>query len=185
MYQQAGERNFHSFYNLLAGLSDSELKDLGLKSDWSKYTFINQGGESSKNQIDDKKNYRLVNEAMKIANFEPELITTIWGIVASVIHLGNVNFEPSTGNDMNNNNDKNSAEVQIHRDSLQAIKSIAKLLNIDENELKMALTSRLIATGSKDVLTKYHSLKDALYAKDAFAKVSLYDVMYSLLISVL
>lgn len=178
VYQQVGERNFHSFYNLLAGLSDSELKDFGLMSDWSKYTFINQGGESSKNQIDDKKNYRLVNEAMKIANFEPELITTIWGIVASVIHLGNVNFEPVTGKDMNNNNDKNSAEVQIHRDSLHAIKTIAKLLSIDENELKMALTSRLLATGSKDVLTTYHSLKDALYAKDAFAKVRLWSDVF-------
>ena len=171
MYQQVGERNFHSFYNLLAGFSDSELKEFGLNSDWSKYTYVNQGGDSSKSQIDDKKNYRLVNDAMKIANFEPELMATIWKIVAAVIHLGNVNFEPAAGKDANNNNKKNSAEVQIDRDSLQEIKTIAKLLSIDENELKMALTSRLLATGSNDVLTTYHSLKDALYAKDAFAKV--------------
>ena len=170
MYQQSGERNFHSFYNLLAGFPDSDLKDLGLKSDWTKYKYINQGGEQAKGQIDDKQNYRLVNEAMKIANFEPELIKTIWNIVAAVIHLGNVNFASDGDRDMNNN-DKNSGQVQIDNNSLQALKSIARLLNIDEGELKMALTSRVIATGSKDVLTTFHSYKEALYAKDAFAKV--------------
>ena len=53
------------------------------------------------------------------------------------------------------------------------IKIISKLLKIDEAELKKALTTRLIASGSKELVTKTHSVKEAFYARDALAKVFL------------
>lgn len=115
MYQQQGERNFHSFYNLLYGASDSELSELGLKSsDLGKYVYINQGGLNVSNGMDDKQNYRLVNEAMRISNFDKNLIKTIWSLVASIVHLGNLKFE-SNDTDLNNNHHFTS-KVQVGND---------------------------------------------------------------------
>ena len=170
MFQQVGERNFHAFYYLLHGLAEADLAVLGLKpSDLSNYSYINQGGAQIKNQTDDKQNFKLVSDAMKIASFEPEFIKTIWNIIAAIIHLGNIEFE-SNEKDSNNNN-QSSGEAKIANNSSQSIRHISRLLQVNENDLKSALTSRLLATGHKDIVTTFHSTKEALYAKDAFAKV--------------
>lgn len=180
VYQQLGERNFHSFYNLLFGASEKDLSSIfSLKSsDVSNYLYVNQGGNHKTPQIDDKQNYALVNEAMKVVNFDPAQINTIWSIVAAVIHLGNVKFDMSES-DLNNNQNsrKSNNEATLSSDSSQAIKTIAKLLRVGEQELREALTSRLITTG-KDMVRKVLSIKEALYAKDAFAK-AMYEQLFA------
>ncbi len=189
MYQQVGERNFHSFYNLLFGASDSELKDFGLKqSDLINYSYINQGGSHIHNNMNDKQNYRLVNDAMKIANFDLNLIKTIWNIVASIIHLGNLKFESDESDHNNNNNNNNNSnknsnqQAKLSNVSIKSIKEIAKLLKIDENGLVLALTSRTIATGHKDIVKTFLTEKEALYARDSLAK-AMYDQLFSFIFS--
>ena len=45
IHQQTGERNFHSFYQLLSGAKDEKLAELKLSRDPTQYYFINQGGD--------------------------------------------------------------------------------------------------------------------------------------------
>ena len=140
------------------------------------YTYLKQSASDTLSKHDDKTNYRSVNEAMRITNFDPSLVKTIWSIVASVIHLGNISFESvDDEKDQNNNNSKNAnserAHAKVARESMEQIKIISKLLDIDEDELVKALTSRLIASGSKELMTTFHSVKEASYARDALAKV--------------
>lgn len=171
MYQQLGERNFHSFYNLLLGASESELREFGLKlSDASNYNYIKQGGTQVGNNINDKQNYKSVNDAMKIACFDQQLIKTIWSIIASIIHLGNIKFEPNE-TDLNNNRNSGQQQTKINKETLKSVKEIAKLLKIDENNLIEALTSRIIATGHKDIVKTFLSVQEAIYARDSLAKV--------------
>ena len=179
VYQQNGERNFHSFYYLVFGATESELNEFSLKSSMiDKYNYLNQSTASMSPNHDDKSNYRLVNEAMRISNFEPGLIKTIWSLVAAVIHLGNLNFEAvEDDTDHNNNNNKSSersgGHARVCQESMSTVRVISKLFNIDDNELVKALTSRLIASGSKELVTTFHSVKEAAYARDALAKVVL------------
>lgn len=182
VYQQKGERNFHSFYCLLYGGSDSDLSEYGLKtSDFKKYLYINQGGENLSQGMDDKSNYRLVNEAMRISSFDQNLIKTIWNIVASVIHLGNLKFE---SNEIDINNNLVTGKFAIHSQAkisnqcLKEIRVISKLLKLDESDLIKALTTRLIASGSKELVTKNHSILEANYARDALAK-AIYEQLFS------
>ncbi|CAF0752373.1 unnamed protein product [Brachionus calyciflorus] len=180
VYQQKGERNFHSFYYLLYGASESELNEYNLKaSDFKKYSFINQGGDKISNGMDDKQNFRLVNEAMKISNFDKSLIKTIWSIVASVVHLGNLKFE-SNERDLNNNpvNGSKHSEAKLTDECLKEIKIVSKLLKLDEKDLIKALTTRLIASGSRELVTTHHSVLEANYARDALAK-ALYEQLFS------
>lgn len=182
MYQQLGERNFHSFYNLLLGASESELREFGLKlSDASNYNYIKQGGTQTGNNINDKQNYKSVNDAMKIACFDHQLIKTIWSIIASIIHLGNIKFEPNE-TDLNNNRNSGQQQTKINKETLKSVKEIAKLLKVDESNLIEALTSRIIATGHKDIVKTFLSVQEAIYARDSLAK-AMYEQLFTFIFS--
>ncbi len=163
--QQPGERNFHSFYYLINGASDDKLSEhYGLKQKAKFYSFINQDDTQQITAASDKKNFSQVNDAMKVVGFDEQTVQTIWNIVASIIHLGNVKFEETETHD----------KCGINKYSMNnEIKIIAKLLNIDQTELVNALTTRILATGSKDIVAVNHTVKDAVYGRNAFAKVSL------------
>lgn len=45
--QQKGERNFHSFYQLLYGCVDQRLRDFGLQRDANNYNYL-KGGNVTK-----------------------------------------------------------------------------------------------------------------------------------------
>ena len=43
VFQPANERNYHLFYQLIAGMSNEELKDFNLQRDPFHYRYLNQG----------------------------------------------------------------------------------------------------------------------------------------------
>ncbi|CAG2182108.1 unnamed protein product, partial [Oppiella nova] len=91
--QQTGERNFHSFYQLLNGASDQLLNKLGIKRDPSHYHYLKQGGSFKVDSINDKTDYKGVENAMKILNFNESQCESYWKTIASILHLGNVDFK--------------------------------------------------------------------------------------------
>jgi myosin-1 len=86
VFQQKGERNFHSFYQILSGSPEDKLSRYGLSRDASAYTFLRQGGDPRVASIDDKADMRAVNEAIKTIGFNQHT-DTLWNIVAAIIHL--------------------------------------------------------------------------------------------------
>ncbi|XP_070211520.1 unconventional myosin-Id-like [Littorina saxatilis] len=163
--QHSGERNFHSFYQLLIGAPDERLSKMRLTRDVSRYFFVNQGGDPKTAAIDDRGDFKAVMGALKSAGFDPKSIDTLWNIVAAVIHLGNVDFETGP--------DQEHAQVVNRQDLVD----LAKLLNVETEALERALLSRVIAAGG-NVVEKSLNVKDALFARDAFAK-AIYDRMFS------
>ncbi|XP_017474777.1 PREDICTED: myosin-IA isoform X1 [Rhagoletis zephyria] len=162
--QQAGERNFHSFYQLLRGASEHELHQFYLIKDPSRYHYMNQG---SMDILSEKSDYKSTNNAFKTLGFSTEEVHTIWRTVAAILHLGNIEFQ--------------SIEDDLVISNKAHLEHAAKLLQVTENELSNSLTTRIIAAGG-NVMQKEHNATQAEYGKDALSK-AIYDRLFTWIIS--
>lgn len=161
--QQIGERNFHSFYQLLRGSSESELKTHQLSRDPDAYFYTQQGKSSKVNTINDGSDHKATNSAFRTLGFSASEIDTIWNIVAAILHLGNVTFK--------------SQEEATQPADISVINRAAAMLNVTSAELSKALSGRVIAARG-EVMQKTHTLPEAEYGRDALAK-AVYDRMFA------
>ena len=84
VHQAKGERNFHIFYQIF---SEGLLK--GAPDD---YFYLKQGGAVKVKTINDGDDFKTVKSAMKVIGFSDAEISNLLQLVASVAHLGNINF---------------------------------------------------------------------------------------------
>ncbi|KAK7866208.1 hypothetical protein R5R35_001420 [Gryllus longicercus] len=160
--QQPGERNFHSFYQLLCGASDSELRTYLLSRDPSTFHYTCQGNVSKVEAISDRSDYKSVVAAFKTLGFAQEETETIWKIVAAILHLGNIQFS-SSGDDS--------------KPAIEGVHKAAALLAVTPQDLSKALSERVIAARG-EVMQKTHTVSEAEYGRDALAK-AVYDRLFT------
>ncbi|NXK49470.1 MYO3B protein, partial [Chauna torquata] len=95
--QDTGERNFHIFYYMFAGLSSEEKEMYGLL-DPSLYRYISGrfGTEDVAQRW--KQKYQEVCNALDMVGFQEQEQVDMQAILAGVLSLGNVTFEPQESN---------------------------------------------------------------------------------------
>lgn len=166
IFQQKGERNFHSFYQLIYGCTN--LSPYSLKQSPEDYNLINQGNVPKVHSVDDQKNFKLVCDAMKLMGFGSSVRDAIWRVVAAVIHLGSIKYSSVA-----------SEAVVVANPEL--LVTIAQLLSVEKSALTEALCSRVVAAGG-DVVNKTFNETEASFARDAFAK-AVYERLFSTIVS--
>ncbi|KAL2765413.1 unconventional myosin-Id isoform 3 [Daubentonia madagascariensis] len=159
--QQPGERSFHSFYQLLQGGSEQILRSLHLQKSLSSYNYIHVGAQL-KSSINDAAEFKVVADAMKVIGFKPEEIQTVYKILATILHLGNLKFVVDGDTPLIENG--------------KVVSVIAELLSTKTDMVEKALLYRTVATG-RDIIDKQHTEQEASYGRDAFAK-AIYERLF-------
>ncbi|RWS18809.1 unconventional myosin-XV-like protein, partial [Leptotrombidium deliense] len=85
------ERNYHIFYELLAGLTNQEKEKYGLLIA-EKYFYLNQGASCEIEGKNDAEDFRFLLAAIQVLGFTNEEQDVIFRILASVLHIGNIYF---------------------------------------------------------------------------------------------
>ncbi|VCW76475.1 unnamed protein product, partial [Gulo gulo] len=148
--------NFHIFYQLLEGGKEELLAYLGLERDPRLYKYLSQGHCAKESSINDKNDWKTVSSAFSVIDFTEDDLENLFGIIASVLHLGNICFEE---------NHQGSATIP----DTHEIKWIAKLLGVHPSILLEALTHRKIEAKTEEVICPL-TLELSVYARDAMAK---------------
>ncbi|KAL2080472.1 hypothetical protein ACEWY4_024265 [Coilia grayii] len=165
--QQGGERNFHSFYQLLRGGTPDMLSRLHLKNEPEAYVYTREGA-SVVTGSNDGSCHKAVLSALKVIGFTQEEITSIYKVISTILLLGNLEFE------------YDGETVQLP--AADSVRHIAELTSTDPESVSKALLFRTVATGGGEVIEKGHSQQEACFGRDAFSK-ALYERLFGWIVS--
>ncbi|XP_069882886.1 unconventional myosin-XV [Dipodomys merriami] len=170
VFQAKNERNYHIFYELLAGLP-AQLRQAFSLQEAETYYYLNQGGNCEILGKSDTDDFRRLLAAMEVLGFSGEDQDSIFRILASILHLGNVYFEKY----------ETDAQEIASVVSAREIQAVAELLQISPEGLQKAITFKVTETMREKIFTPL-TVESAVDARDAIAKV-LYALLFSWLIT--
>ncbi|NXA32412.1 MYO3B protein, partial [Eudromia elegans] len=153
--QDTGERNFHIFYYMFAGLS-SEKKEMYGLLDPSLYRYISGRFGTEDVAQHWKHKYQEVCNALDMVGFQEQEQVDMQAILAGVLSLGNVTFEPQ----------ENSVSVKVSEASRGWLKAAAVDL------LRLLLVCSVLSSSWNSLMSHCHSLSPCSDARDSIAKVA-------------
>ncbi|XP_058422733.1 unconventional myosin-VI isoform X1 [Diceros bicornis minor] len=184
------ERNYHIFYRLCAGASEDIRGKLHLSSP-DNFRYLNRGctryfanketdkqilqnrkspeylkaGSLKDPLLDDHGDFIRMCTAMKKIGLDDEEKLDLFRVVAGVLHLGNIDFEEAGST---------SGGCNLKNKSTQSLECCAELLGLDQDDLRVSLTTRVMLTtagGTKGTVIKVPlKVEQANNARDALAK---------------
>lgn len=163
VYQPETERNYHIFYQLLAGAPSSERKALGLDAA-STFTYLNQGGAPQIAGVDDAEEFAATQKALSTVGIPVERQWHIFKLLAALLHLGNMEIRSTRTDALLDDDDK-------------GLTLATQLLGIDKAEFKKWILKKQIVTRTDKIVTSLNAAQ-ANVVKDSVAKhiyASLFD----------
>jgi myosin-1 len=152
--QAQGERNFHIFYQLF---TDQKLcKELYLQSQPQHYRYLNQSGVLQ--QTNDASDFVETRQAMTAIGMTAHEQSIIFGCVAAILHIGNINFRIQ------------GEQTVIANPEL--LDPIARLLSLDVKLLSNSMTSKFLEIGGSrgSSITVGLTVAEAEFARDALVR---------------
>ncbi|KAM6976065.1 unconventional myosin-Vb isoform 3-T3 [Tautogolabrus adspersus] len=157
VFQAEDERNYHIFYQLCASASLPEFKDLSLTSA-EDFTFTSLGENIFIEGVNDAEDFKKTREAFALLGIKESSQISIFKVVASILHLGNVEIC----------SERDGESCRISRDDLH-LQHFCRLLGVEQKQMEHWLCHRKLATSAETYVKKMSS-KQATNARNALAK---------------
>ncbi|KAM7228907.1 hypothetical protein CapIbe_020195 [Capra ibex] len=157
VFQADDERNYHIFYQLCAAASLPEFKELALTCA-EDFFYTSQGGNTVIEGVDDAEDFEKTRQAFTLVGVRESHQISIFKIIASILHLGNVEIEAER--------DGESCRVSPEDEHLSGF---CRLLGVEHSQMEHWLCHRKLVTTS-ETYVKTMSLQQVVNARDALAK---------------
>uniref|UniRef100_A0A8C0LVN9 Unconventional myosin-Vb n=1 Tax=Canis lupus dingo TaxID=286419 RepID=A0A8C0LVN9_CANLU len=157
VFQAEDERNYHIFYQLCAAASLPEFKELMLTCA-EDFFYTSQGGDIRIEGIDDAEDFEKTRQAFTLLGVRESHQISIFKIIASILHLGNVEIQAERDGD--------SCSVSPQDEHLN---SFCRLLGVEHSQMEHWLCHRKLVTTS-ETYVKTMSLQQVVNARNALAK---------------
>ncbi|OOF92273.1 hypothetical protein ASPCADRAFT_153869 [Aspergillus carbonarius ITEM 5010] len=163
VFQPLKERNYHIFYQLVAGATELERQELGLAS-IEDFDYLNQGGTPTIDGVDDRAEFIATKKSLGTIGVPEKTQAEIFRVLAALLHLGNVRITAT----------RTDSSLSPSEPSLV---QACEMLGIDANEFaKWIVKKQLITRGEK--ITSNLTQQQATVVRDSVAKFiysSLFD----------
>lgn len=163
VFQPLKERNYHIFYQLVAGATPQEREELGLLS-VEEFDYLNQGNDPVIDGVDDAAEYVATKKSMTTINIAEATQKEIFRILAALLHIGNIKITAT----------RTDSSLSATEPSLV---QACNILGIDPtNFAKWTVKKQLITRGER--ITSNLTQQQATVVRDSVAKFiysSLFD----------
>ncbi|GCC19299.1 hypothetical protein chiPu_0018312 [Chiloscyllium punctatum] len=126
------ERNYHVFYELLAGLDDMQKQQLSLQESET-YFYLNQGRACEITSKQEQEDFLCLLRSLGRIGLMEDQLKTMWSILSSILQLGNVCFTSY---------EDGSQELAVIV-SYTEIRIVAQMLQISSDRLHCVITQRV------------------------------------------
>lgn len=163
--QNEGERNFHSFYQLLRGADAKTAGELLLEG-LTKYRFLSNGDAKLPN-VDDGREYAATNKSLEIMGLSEAETKSVWKTVSAVLYFGQIEVE----------NERRQEQAFLKSD--EAAQKLCHLLGIPFADFQRGLLRPKmdIRGGVGDSVARAQSKDQVVFALEALAK-GLYERLF-------
>jgi len=173
-FHASGERNYHIFYQVLRGATEEQKKKYDFHDGLTGglelanyFHFTGQGGAPQLREFTDEEGLSYTVKAMKSMGWDDEKVDKVLAVTAGLMHLGQIQF--------NAEENDGGQEIAAVAD-IKTLNSAARLLGVDVEKLRVALTERILVTRG-DAITIQLSPNKAMDARDSLAK-TLYGALF-------
>ena len=167
-HQIDGERNYHIFYQLLAGASEHMIEELGISKGISSFQYLGKREGSSKSKKD-AVGFTETKECLARLGLSTMEQNIVFGIVAAVLHIGNIEFlEKETKGD---DHDGQGENATVSDGSMPSLKKASELLGLEVSKVEEAMLTKMLSIGGKTI-KKPQNVTQAIDKRDAFAKLT-------------
>ncbi|CAN3360820.1 myosin-2 [Diutina catenulata] len=166
VFQPATERNYHIFYQMLAGMDAATKQQFGLTTA-SDFKYTNQGGVPDIDGVDDAAEFQATCDALTMIGITADAQHQIYQVLAGLLHIGNIEIAPS----------RNDAHLSSEE---PALVKACELLGLNASDFAKWTTKKQITTRSEKIISNLNHAA-AVVARDSFAKY-IYSALFDWLV---
>ncbi|XP_061876951.1 myosin-IIIa isoform X1 [Entelurus aequoreus] len=176
IHQAAGEKNFHIFYYIYAGLADrKKLAHYKLSDSKTPKYLCNDHiklGPDIVSNTSYKEQFDAVEQCFKVIGFSLEELGSVYSTLAAILNSGDIEFSAVASEHQTDKS--NIANMSI-------LENVASLLCIRSDELQEALTSHCVVARGETIV-RPNTVEKAAEVRDAMSK-ALYGRLFSWIVN--